>query len=774
MTAISSETPSSTGRLPRPSDALFAVTVFASAGLVFLVEPMVAKLVLPRLGGSAAVWNTSLAFFQTALLVGYAYAHALQRLRGLAAQAVVHGLVLVAAALTLPLRINELFGPPSSDHPALWLIGVLTLSIGAPFAALSATAPLVQAWHARVFGDEEGQEPYVLYAASNLGSLLALLAYPLIVEPGLTLTAQRLSWTGGYLAFIALIMILAIAVTRSGDRGARGQTMVEARPIAQAPRASWRERLTWVVLAAIPSSLMLGVTTYITTDIASAPFLWVVPLALYLLTFVAAFQAKPVIQPQTTLVLQAAAVALCLALLPFSAISFVIQLPVHLAAFFLTALMCHQALVARRPPPAGLTEFYFWMSLGGVIGGGFNAFVAPVIFNNVWEYPLVLVAASLIRPWRNEEIRPGQWMLLVVGITAGVASPVLNTFVAPHIYAHEVFAGLTQVDLFTAGVFAVIALGVVCAFMLHSRGLLFFAVLVVLAAGAQAASDRSDHSRSWRSFFGVMRQSQTLVPALGGPVRMLAHGTTLHGAEALTSPWTCNPLVYYANSTPIGQVFLAEQKAKPSQRIGAVGLGTGTVSAYVRFADHLTFFEIDPLVVRLASDPRHFAYTTKCAEGPVDYVLGDARLTLARQPDNAFDLLLIDAFASDSVPTHLLTVQAVRGYLGHLKPDGVMILHLSNRNLDLNGPAQAVAKAAGGYALIQHFHPKPGQDLAGWPSPEDAVIISRTPAGLAPFINDPRWKPADPHGVRPWTDDYVNLVGALWRRLKEKMSGGGD
>ncbi|HEY3949817.1 fused MFS/spermidine synthase [Phenylobacterium sp.] len=758
MTAIPSDATSP----PRPADALFAATVFASAGLVFLVEPMVAKLVLPQLGGSPSVWNTSLAFFQAALLVGYGYAHALQRLRSLKAQAAVHILVLLAAALTLPLRINELIGPPSSDHPALWLLGVLTVSIGAPFAALSATAPLVQAWHARVFHEEAGQEPYVLYVASNLGSLLALLIYPLAVEPGLTLTAQRLSWSGGYLAFSLLIAGLAVAVIRAGRQGtAPSQALVHAPPVA------WRTRLTWVVLAAIPSSLMLGVTTYITTDIASAPFLWVAPLALYLLTFVVAFQARPAIPPSRTLLLQAAAVALCLGLMPFSGISFAIQLPVNLATFFLTGLMCHQALVARRPPPAQLTEFYFWMSLGGVIGGSFNAFIAPVIFNSVWEYPVVLIAATLVRPWRLEALRPWYWVVLVLGVAAALASPILNTFVAPHIYARPAFWGMTQIDLIKGAVLLLLILSATCAILVSERGLLACAVLIMLFASAHAVVDRGDHSQSWRSFFGVLKQSETKVPALGGPTRMLKHGTTLHGAEALTPPWRCNPLVYYANSTPIGQVFLAEQRAKPALRIGAVGLGTGTVSAYVRRSDRLTFFEIDPLVVRISSDPRHFAYTTQCARGAVDYVIGDARLTLAKQPTDAFDLLLIDAFSSDAVPTHLLTVQAVRGYLTHLKPDGVMILHLSNRNLDLSGPAQAVAKAAGGSALIQHFHPKPGEDLAGWPSAEDAVIVARTPEALAQFAADDRWKPTEPDRVRPWTDDYVNLVGALWRRMRE-------
>jgi SAM-dependent methyltransferase len=763
MTTLSSDT---TGHRKAPP-ALFAMTVFASAALVFLVEPMIAKLVLPRLGGSPSVWNTSLAFFQVALLVGYGYAHALQRLRSLRAQAVVHGAALLLAAIALPLRINELIGPPSSNHPTVWLLGVLAVSIGAPFAALSATAPLVQAWHARTFGEGEGSEPYVLYAASNLGSLLALLAYPLIVEPTLTLHAQRYGWSSGYAVFGLLIAGLAVTVTRSARTD---QTVSQS--ATQAPPITWRDRAIWVGLAAIPSSLMLGVTTYITTDVASAPFLWVLPLALYLLTFIIAFQARPAIPKDVTLLLQAALVAICAALLPFEASPFALLLPVNLGAFFFTALMCHQALVGRRPDPSRLTEFYFWMSFGGVIGGGFNAFLAPVIFNNVWEYPLVLVGACLVRPQGDGRIEPFAWVMITLGVAAGVAMPVLNTFVAPHVYMTPVFGGFTQADLFDLGVKVCLGAGVIAAYMIRRHGLFFFAVIAVLSIGAAAAADRTTPIQTWRSFFGVLRESGTQVPALGGPVRMLSHGTTLHGAEAVTPRWRCNPLVYYANSTPIGQVFLAEEHAKPALRIGAVGLGTGTVSAYVRRNDHLTFFEIDPLVIRVSTDPRHFAYTTKCAKGPVDFVLGDARLTVAQQPADVFDIMLLDAFSSDAVPTHLLTVQAVRGYLTHLKPDGVLILHLSNRNLDLDGPAEAVAKAAGGVALIQHYRPRPGEDLAGWPSPEDAVIVARSPAGLASFAHDPRWQLTDPDRVRPWTDDYTNLFGALYRRLLEKLDPG--
>jgi len=375
--------------------ALFVITVFASAALVFLVEPMMAKLVLPLLGGSAAVWNTSLAFFQAALLAGYVYAHVLQRAGPIRTQMAIHFAVLALSALALPLRVSELLGDPPPGAPAFWLVGVLCLSIGAPFAALSATAPLVQAWHARVVHAQDAKEPYALYAASNLGSLLALLAYPVLVEPNLTLHGQRLGWTAGYGAFVVIMAFLAAAIWRRARRASADG------PHAAAPAAPvrWVERLTWIALAAIPSSLMLGVTTYVTTDLGSAPFLWVAPLALYLATFIVAFQARPIIPPNLALAMQAAAAAVAAAFMHFWTGGFFQELAVHLTAFFLTALVCHQTLVARRPPPAQLTDFYICMSLGGVVGGAFNAFVAPVVFNAVYEYPLVLVLSCLARPW---------------------------------------------------------------------------------------------------------------------------------------------------------------------------------------------------------------------------------------------------------------------------------------------------------------------------------------------------------------------------------------
>lgn len=727
------------------SPILFAVTTFASAGLVFLVQPMVAKLVLPLLGGSSSVWNTSIAFFQAALLVGYGYAHFLQKIRSVRIQALVHVAALLAAALALPLRVTGALGEPSSDYPSLWLLGVLAVSIGAPFAILSATAPLVQAWHARTIHAETGAEPYVLYAASNLGSLLALLAYPALVEPLATLHGQTAGWSTGYVAFVVLMATLALFVSR-----ARVATF-EAPAAAAGPAPSWRDRAIWIGLAAIPSSLMLGVTTHITTDVASAPFLWVIPLALYLLTFIIAFSDRPIVSPKLTLMLQAAAVVACAALMPFKSANFMLQLSVHLAAFFLTALMCHQALVARRPDPAHLTEFYLWMSFGGVVGGAFNAFLAPVIFTNVWEYPLVLVLACLARPGL-QPVEPWRWATFALGGIAAAAAPVIAL-------------KFGMVDHFKVIVGALLVLASVSAFVIRRQMIVFFGLVVLLSISAELVGDRVDVRQSWRSFFGVLRQSEMPVPAMGGAVKMLSHGTTLHGAQAQDPRYMCRPLVYYAPETPIGQVFSHETKRPTPLRVGAVGLGTGAVAAYSRKGDHLTFFEIDPLVIRLSTDPKYFSYTTTCAKGAIDYVVGDARLTLAKQPAGTFDVLLIDAFSSDAVPAHLLTVEAMKGYLAKLKPDGVLIVHLSNRNLELRAPAMAVAEAAGGFALIQRHSPAKASPPL-WESAEDAMIVSRSLAALAPYEADGRWAQTDPTAARPWTDDYMNLAGAMYAQLK--------
>ncbi len=737
---------------------LFVVAVFTSAALVFMVQPMVAKLVLPMLGGSPAVWNTSMAFFQTALLVGYGYAHFLQKLPTVRRQIIVHIVALVLAGLTLPLRISGLLGEPSSTMPNLWLLGVLALSIGLPFAILSATAPLVQAWYARTRG-QGGGEPYALYAASNLGSLLALLAYPVLMEPLMTLQAQRWSWSGGYLAFVLILASLAVLVWRSAATAGVAEVSAATEP-TPTPAPRWRDRLVWIGLAALPSSLMLGVTTHLATDVASAPFLWVAPLALYLLTFIIAFQTRPLVSPYVALLLQAAALPVCIFMVPLQGGEMPLVLLINLAAFFLSALVCHQALVARRPDPSHLTEFYLCLSVGGVVGGAFNAFLAPQLFDWVLEYPLALVLVGLARPWGRGRLSVWEWGVLVTGAAAAIAVFLL----VGRVKDFMTFDAMTTLK-------ALLAVTLVSAGLLHRRRLAFTAMLALLAISAQTLGDRAEVISTERSFFGVLRQTRAYEPRLDGELRLLAHGTTLHGAQAKAPQYRCRPLVYYAPETPIGQVFETEAAMKSALRVGAVGLGTGSVAAYNRAGDHLTFFEIDPLVIRIAHESGDFTYTTQCARGQVDFVLGDARLTLDKQPAGTFDVLLLDAFSSDAIPGHLMTVEAVREYLSKLKPDGVLIMHLSNRHLELRTPAMAVARAAGGYALLQR-HQRAAASPNYWESGEDVLIVGRSPAALAAYEADARWVRADSAGARPWTDDYINLVGALYGRLRERWDGG--
>lgn len=724
----------------RPTVALFGLAAFTSAALVFVLEPMIGQLLLPRLGGSPAVWNTSLAFFQIALLAGYGYAHLLQRLGAVRRQVAAHLVVLAGAALTLPLRLSSVLGEGSANHPILWLLAVLALSVGAPFIALSASAPLLQAWLAKSGGGEGEKNPYALYAASNLGSLLGLLAYPFAIQPLSGLRLQSAGWSLGYVAFAGLMLLLGWALVAGTDDAAPADAKA-----GRGSAVSWSDRAAWLLLAAAPSSLLLGVTAHITADVASGPFLWTPPLAIYLLTFVIAFQTRPLIAPRTVLVLQALIAPLCLWLEPIRTRDWLPLLTVHLAAFFATALMCHQALAGRRPAAGRLTEFYLWVALGGVIGGAFNAFLAPLIFNDVWEYPLALILAGLARPWRQIPSYKATvaLMLLGLGCVLFLADPDV-----------QIAQGLEA---------ALVAVTLGSAFLLRDRPPAFMLLSAGLAVAGLLAHTSYDVGESRRSFFGVVQLGQAEVPELGGAVRYMMHGSTLHGAEAMAPDWRCTPLTYYEPTGPIGQVFTRAEAEKPSLSFGVVGLGTGTASAYVRAADRMRMFEIDPLVVRLAYD--RFAYVRGCAKGPVQIVLGDARLSLEREPPGQFDVLLVDAFSSDSVPTHLLTVEAMRLYLHVTRADGVIILHLSNRNLELTAPAAAAVAEAGGVSLGQSYQPARNAPLFK-DAPSIVLVAARTPEALARFRTDPRWRPTHPYEVRAWTDDYSNVIGALVRRAR--------
>ncbi|OGN50002.1 MAG: spermidine synthase [Caulobacterales bacterium RIFOXYB1_FULL_67_16] len=745
---------------PRVTAVLFAVAVFTSACLVFLVQPMATKLILPTLGGSPSVWNAAMVFFQTALLAGYLYAHLLQRIGSMRVQVAVHLGLLLVAALFLPLRISGMFGDPDPSAPTLWLLATLALSLGAPFAVLSATAPLLQAWYARVTAaDREtgSRDPYVLYAASNLGSFLALLAYPVLIEPLVSLSEQRGGWSLGYGLFVIMIAGLSLVAWRRREAVATEPARLEA-----GPRIAWREKGMLILLAAAPSSLMLGVTAHLSTDVASAPFLWVIPLALYLLTFVIAFQARPVIPIYLTLVIQAGVLAACAALAAFRTTEWLFVFGVNLTAFFFSALMCHQLLAERRPAPGRLTEFYLLLSLGGVLGGVFNALIAPTIFNMVWEYPLVLVAVGLLRPGRGQEMRPWEIIACVVGVLIALSGPLGLALVR---YAPDIRANVPDAELVRIAQ-AVLGIAALFAFLLRDRPLIFAVVIGSMVWSGYHVARGYDWTLTERSFFGVMRVARTDISGLDGPVHVLMHGTTLHGAQAQSGRYRCLPTLYYATTTPIGQAGLIAHERHPQGAvIGVVGQGAGAMAAYKRTQDRMTFFEIDPMVDRLSRDPRWFSFINGCAQGPVRTVLGDARLTMGQEAPGSYDLLIIDAFSSDAVPTHLLTVEAIAGYLRLLKPDGVVVLHLSNRNLEITLPAEAAAAALRAPALHQIYRERP-EAVQMSESSTEALVIGKSEAALAPYRADPRWRKLEPTEVRPWTDDYVNLFGSLVRQIQ--------
>ncbi|HEX4159455.1 MAG TPA: fused MFS/spermidine synthase [Rhizomicrobium sp.] len=723
---------------------LFAATVFSSAALVFMVEPMIARMILPRLGGSPAVWNTCMAFFQTALLAGYFYAHLLRKLRSARLQVAIHISLLAAAALILPIQATGAFGLPPVGAPIPWLLCVLAISVGAPFTILSATAPLLQAWYARVLhGNPQAENPYVLYSASNLGSMLALIAYPTIVEPLLPMRAQTFDWAFVYCALCLLMAGVGALVWNN-------ETSVPAPSVAREAAAEtpdWPTRVTWVMLAAVPSSLMLGTTTYISNDVASVPFLWVLPLALYLLTFIISFQATPIITRERALLWHAVSVAMAAAVLCMSTMSLGAHLLACTGAFFFGALICHQRLAASRPPVRHLTEFYFLLSLGGVLGGVFNAFLAPVIFSSVAEYPLALALTALARPWNAVAFSPRVAATAATGVlTAGALAVVPEL---PH-------AEFVPVVLACAAAIA--------AFFVSGRALLFALVVGALCAESVfVPADKHAALMTARSFFGVHRVARGFDPALGGDLHLLFHGTTIHGAQPQAAADRCDATTYYAPQTPIGQVITSVLADHHPARIGVVGLGSGTVATYTRAGDRLRFFEIDPEVERIARDRRYFTYLSGCAKGNIDVVLGDARLTLPGEKPASYDLLLLDAFSADTVPTHLLTVNAFRIYLRLLKPDGVVLMHLSNRNLALEGPAAAAAKEIGVSALMQHYAPPAphASALSLAATPTQAMLMAKSEAVLAAFRRDRRWRMARDHGVHAWSDDYTNVFGAL-------------
>ncbi len=723
---------------------VYAATIFTSALLLFSVEPMFTKMALPALGGSPSVWSIAMVFFQTLMFAGYCYAHVLTRWLAPRHGALAHGAMLALALLSLPVALRAGGSPPDEGNPAFWLIGVFAMSVGLPFFVLSAQGPLLQAWFA-LSGHRHARDPYFLYGASNIGSFVALLAYPLAMEPLVGLAAQSRAWTAGFVLLAAMMTACGLCVFGGREvvappRGETGRTAVSAKAL-----------LGWIALAFVPSALLVSVTAHVSTDIAAAPLLWVAPLGLYLLTFVLAFRPRAEGSESRFGAAQAwigAAVLMAGCIGMFSAV--LLSLVIHLALFFVNAMVCHGALYRARPAARDLTVFYAAMSLGGALGGLFAGLAAPLMFSSVVEYPLLISAALFCRPGAVGDLR---------ALTRADCRKLAATAIALPLLA---FA-LTALARLEPGHF-IVAAGIGAAILLEWRGAGRVAVLGVSASLCIfIIQGFASNRETFRSFFGVHRIEETR----NGQFRTLGHGTTLHGAirirEKDGSPVAGRPepTTYYTMDGPLGEAIAAARGASGHLGHAAfIGLGAGALACHVRPDEQATFYEIDPLVIRIARDSGRFRYIGECAP-QLKFVPGDARLTLARQPESS-DIVVVDAFSSDAIPLHLLTREAFELYLSKLTPDGLIAVHISNNTMEFQGVIARVAADLGLTVLVRRdtvIDP----EKEDFRSPSVVAILARDPARLGALAGEKgRWKRVAPDMASwSWTDDYSTILKAI-------------
>ncbi|MCP3464400.1 spermidine synthase [Bradyrhizobium sp. CCGUVB23] len=738
---------------------VYTAAIFVSALLLFSVQPLFTKMVLPRLGGSPAVWSVAMVFFQSLLLAGYAYAHFLMQIRNRAIPVAIHLVLLVVALLTLPLGIAHSFGEPPTSGYAFWLLGLFAVSIGLPFFALAANNPLLQAWFVRT-GHPDGPDPYFLYSASNIGSFLALLSYPVLLEPVFTLRTQNMLWTAGYGLLILLIAGCGVLLLRSPALAAADARTEDT----SSPAPSWLVRARWIFLAAVPSGLLIAVTAHISTDVAAAPLLWVVPLSLYLLTWVLVFQSRPLLPHKWMLMLQPLAIAGTVILLAFGGEqNLLLTLGGHQLCFFVIAMACHGELARTRPAAKYLTGFYVALSFGGMVGGLFAGLVAPFTFSWIAEYPILIALAALCRPSAGERLAPVmKWYWLVLAALAiALVAPSYSTGQIPE----QVTTWFEDHRVWIAG--GVGLLAALLALALNANRWKIFATIVLALALTRVYPADEGRVVTIRSFFGVHK----IVVTPGGYFHVLMHGTTIHGAERfLNNDGTPvegrpEPITYYHKDGGIGQAITAirERKGAPL-KVAAIGVGSGTLVCAAEPGESWKFFEIDQTMVDTASDPKYFRYISSCAPG-LKPVIGDARLTFAKEPDGLYDLIIVDAYSSDAIPIHLATEEAMKIYKDKLAPHGAVVMHVSNRHLDLEPVVVGIADANDLKSWV--YNEDSGRD-ADYIFSTDVVVSAREEADVGKLASSKQWEEIEADDkVRVWTDDYSNIIGALYRRLRD-------
>lgn len=733
---------------------VFATTLLISSTLLFLIQPMVGKMVLPLLGGTPAVWNTCMVFFQTVLLAGYFYAHVISTRFTIRRQVTIHLVLLFLPLLILPIDFNKGSTPPTDVNPTVWLLGRLLLSVGLPFFVISTSAPLLQKWFSGI-GHLEGRDPYFLYATSNLGSLTALLAYPLLVERIFPLTLQSQIWTQGYIVLIVMISFCAIIVWRTAKAGQPTliETFIEVKTTGElSSKLTVTQRLWWIFLAFVPSSLMLGVTTHITTDLAPLPLLWVIPLAIYLLTFIFVFARKPPVSHRLIVYIFP---FIFLPLLPLVALldwfkTMWLIIPAHLFLFFTAAILCHGELAQRRPVPKYLTEFYLLISIGGVLGGVFNAIIAPLVFNTVTEYMLGLVLTGIILlvVKRNKPKVVDCWLDVTLPVGIGLLS-------------FSVIIGMQFLNPKVSAILSVLLLiGLIVPCLCFKTQQIRFGMLVgalILIAANYSTPRIGNILHVERNFFGVKK----IILDPKGKFHKFSHGNTLHGIQHTDLQLRREPLSYYHRTGPLGDVFNAFNGSQAKPRIAMIGLGIGSMASYAEPGQHLTFYEIDPDVVRIASNTKYFTFLTDC-RGTYDVVLGDGRLQLGQAPDRHYGMIILDAFSSDSIPTHLLSREAFELYLNKLDQGGILVFHVSNRYLNLTPVVGNLAYEKGLICLSRFDNQITEEEKANGKTPANYVIMAQTMEDLGTMASNPKWKPV-PHqpGMALWTDQYSNILSLL-------------
>ncbi len=712
---------------------LYSMTLLLSASLLFVIQPMFSKMILPLLGGTPQVWNTAMLFFQLLLLGGYAYAHITTKFLNIRKQGILHIMLLLLFFLVLPIAIPDGWVPPVENDPTLWQLSLMTITIGGPFFVLSGSAPMLQHWFSNT-EHKDAHNPYFLYGASNLGSMTALLAYPIIIEPTMTLGQQSHYWMYGYICLLLLVLLCIRMAWKKSVKTLKEQSTVKVETI------TWARRWKWLFLAFIPSSLMLGVTTYITTDVASVPLLWIIPLALYVGTFIIVFARKTIVSEEKIIDNFAYLLIFTLLYLMLGGPTGIILVPFHLALFFFGALVCHMALASSRPNAENLTEFYLIMSIGGALGGVFNALIAPNLFVIPIEYALVLGAAACMRfvNVKQQKTHPLYILLglVVVGaVTWGIRIEAMS------------------IKILLAFV-ALVGLGA----SLKKRWV--FGTTITLILLIAPPGDIWDHfSRDVihhdRNFFGVTR-----VIDMEDDLRTFVHGTTIHGTQSLNKKYEYTPLAYYAAESPIGDMFSFVSRQEGNQKIGVLGLGVGVTACYYKDGRSFDFYEIDPSIVAIAENPDYFSFLSGCGS-PYTVVQGDARLTLATKKDAVYDFILGDAYSSDNIPIHLITLEAIELYLQKLTPNGFLGFNISNKYLDIEPVLAEISEELNlpGYAKLTWGGKIEGTEIQYNDTHGFAFARNKEQED---FLLANGWSKARKRkGVDVWTDSFSNIIGVI-------------